>query len=421
MKRIKSLVFLLLLFLMYANAQTTCEVRGSSNNNTAILNTTTSNASRGNGSECCVQTSVSLTNPSLGQTTVIVAVYDEDGRQIANKGVVIEKNQQNTGRILICVEKTGSCNGVYTLRLKEASCNEQKAQMKKLKGSSDYIDLGLPSGTKWKNSNETSLYTMPHAEYVYGSALPSKEQWDELVEYCDWEWKNVGEYKGGAQVTGPNGNTIFLPAAGYSNFYSNNEAYKYSGADAGWVIGEYCTSTVSPAGKEYYLYFSQETVKVQEYHSLVGEYNVRRSVRLVAEKTPVQSYFVDLGLPSGTKWKNTSETERYTYDEAMAKFGDQMPTKTQWSELKELCEWIDHKIYIEVIGPNKNSIIIKKGWGYSKTKALDDWNDAFWGGEGFYLFKKDNIDNTFRWRNLPKYDFWAAPIGSCLSVHLVNK
>ncbi len=43
---------------------------------------------------------------------------------------------------------------------------------------------------------------------------PTKEDWDELLDNCTREWvtqNNVSGYK----LTGTNGNTIFLPAAGY--------------------------------------------------------------------------------------------------------------------------------------------------------------------------------------------------------------
>ena len=44
--------------------------------------------------------------------------------------------------------------------------------------------------------------------------MPSKEEVDELTQQCTWIWtthNNVNGYK----VTGPNGNSIFLPVAGY--------------------------------------------------------------------------------------------------------------------------------------------------------------------------------------------------------------
>ncbi len=38
---------------------------------------------------------------------------------------------------------------------------------------------------------------------------PTKDEWEELIEKCTWSWTGSG-YK----VTGPNGRSIFLPAAG---------------------------------------------------------------------------------------------------------------------------------------------------------------------------------------------------------------
>jgi len=74
----------------------------------------------------------------------------------------------------------------------------------------NYIDLGLPSGTLWKNKNESGdFYTYAQAEGKFRDNLPAKWQWDELQEKCKWEWTGNGY-----TITGKNGNSIFLPAAG---------------------------------------------------------------------------------------------------------------------------------------------------------------------------------------------------------------
>ena len=72
-----------------------------------------------------------------------------------------------------------------------------------------YVDLGLPSGTKWKSANEDGYYTYDEAVKKFGNSLPSKEQWEELKGNCIWVWKGNGY-----DVTGPNGKTIYLRAAG---------------------------------------------------------------------------------------------------------------------------------------------------------------------------------------------------------------
>ena len=74
-----------------------------------------------------------------------------------------------------------------------------------------YVDLGLPSGTKWKNQNEEGLLTYEAAKSQFGNNLPSKEQMEELINECQWTWDSTNK---GYTVTGQNGKSIFLPAAG---------------------------------------------------------------------------------------------------------------------------------------------------------------------------------------------------------------
>lgn len=73
-----------------------------------------------------------------------------------------------------------------------------------------FVNLGLPSGTLWKATNETEFYDYYTAVSIYGSNLPSQEQWTELKDYCKWSWTGNG-YK----VQGNNQAFIILPAAGY--------------------------------------------------------------------------------------------------------------------------------------------------------------------------------------------------------------
>jgi len=74
--------------------------------------------------------------------------------------------------------------------------------------------------------------------------------------------------------------------------------------------------------------------------------------------------YVDLGLPSGTLWKNQNEEGGfYTYDEAVAKFGCNLPTKNQCEELKNSCRWTWTGDGYRVEGPNGNQIFLPvEGW-----------------------------------------------------------
>ncbi len=75
--------------------------------------------------------------------------------------------------------------------------------------ATEYVDLGLPSGTLWKSQNESGYYDYDEALQQFGSSLPTDAQLNELVSKCRWTW--VGN---GYRVDGPNGNSITIPAEG---------------------------------------------------------------------------------------------------------------------------------------------------------------------------------------------------------------
>lgn len=136
-----------------------------------------------------------------------------------------------------------------------------------------YVDLGLPSGKKWATCNVGASSpedygdyfawgeTNPKAEYTdensltYGEQMgdisgnaqydaatvnwgggwrmPRKAEMLELVDHCEWEWTQLNGVNG-ARVIGPNGSSIFLPAAGNRYGSSLNLAGDY---------GDYWSST----------------------------------------------------------------------------------------------------------------------------------------------------------------------------------
>lgn len=88
------------------------------------------------------------------------------------------------------------------------------------------VDLGL--SVKWASHNlgaslssevgsrlDVSAVDTPVAEWGSAWRMPTKEEWQELIEKCTWEWV-VRDGIGGRLVTGPSGNSIFLPATGVS-------------------------------------------------------------------------------------------------------------------------------------------------------------------------------------------------------------
>ncbi len=90
------------------------------------------------------------------------------------------------------------------------------------------------------------------------------------------------------------------------------------------------------------------------------------------------SYFVDLGLPSGTSWARTNEGGNhmyYTYDDAVSKFGNKLPSKVQLEELKNKCTWTWTGMGYEVIGPNGKSIYLHAA-GYRNCNGEVDVVDT---------------------------------------------
>lgn len=76
-----------------------------------------------------------------------------------------------------------------------------------------WVDLGLPSGTLWCDTNEEGYYSWNEMMKKFDEEnLPKLTDFAELYDYCDWKWNAK---KKGMVVTGPNGNRIFIPASGF--------------------------------------------------------------------------------------------------------------------------------------------------------------------------------------------------------------
>ena len=103
--------------------------------------------------------------------------------------------------------------------------------------------------------------------------------------------------------------------------------------------------------------------------------------------------WVDLGLSSGTLWKKDNEAGFYTYDQAMAKFGNSLPTKVQLEELKSSCRWTLTRNGYRVEGPNGQSIVLPasgrlcSGGVYDVGSGGSYWSSTPGGsGNAWYLY-----------------------------------
>ena len=81
----------------------------------------------------------------------------------------------------------------------------------------EFVDLGLPSGTKWssdymKDGNNKEYLPYGRAESL---SIPTKEQWEELLDVCKWEFNIDNSFDFcEAQCVGPNGNTLRFERTG---------------------------------------------------------------------------------------------------------------------------------------------------------------------------------------------------------------
>ena len=308
--------------------------------------------------------------------------------------------------------------------------------------AAETIDLGLPSGTLWasynigasrpeeygdylswgetepqpveyywttyshcdgvSNSNHDigqdisgTEYDAAHVRWGDGWTMPTKADFKELTSCCDYKMTTRNGVKG-FEFTGPNGNTMFIPAAGY-RFRTN----------------------LQKEGEEASCWSATQTTNVNFAHEMnvsadqaLWDCYINRfaglTVRPVKHLPPVPADAVDLGLPSGTLWASYNigatepegygsyfswgETEpkdwyswgTYThcdgtketchdigieisgteYDVARVKWGEpwQMPTSEQINELVKNCqhEWTTHNGVngTLVTGPNGNTIFL---------------------------------------------------------------
>lgn len=84
----------------------------------------------------------------------------------------------------------------------------------------EYVDLGLPSGTLWASDyikDGDDVLFLPYSEALQYN-IPTEEQVDELREYCEISIKYDEDDNYVHIVLGPNGNSIVFKGHGYKTF-----------------------------------------------------------------------------------------------------------------------------------------------------------------------------------------------------------
>lgn len=154
-----------------------------------------------------------------------------------------------------------------------SGCSKESTDNADGGSGSEYVDLGLPSGTKWKirneqnpNDSEYGFFTYDEAWAIYHDQLPSDLQFKELKNNCQWEW--IGN---GYKVIGANNNYILLPAVGYRTC-----DMEIGGEN---LDGSYWSSTSVDASNAISLDISQEGAVMNTYYRCMGY-----SIRLVKRK-----------------------------------------------------------------------------------------------------------------------------------------
>ena len=138
---------------------------------------------------------------------------------------------------------------------------------------SGYVDLGL--SVKWAAANVGAdtpegygdFYDYDEAVSKFGNNLPTGEQFQELQNNCTWKWTT---HKGtdGYKVTGPNGQSIFLPAAGYCDCSGD--------VDFVGTYGYYWSSSPDDSHLAWYLYVNSGRIIMNYSFRCIG-----LSVRIV--------------------------------------------------------------------------------------------------------------------------------------------
>lgn len=93
-------------------------------------------------------------------------------------------------------------------------------------GKTEFVDLGLPSGTLWSTDyerDENEILFLPHTK-ASNLEIPSVEQWEELRNTCQWEFAIDSAYDlCKVQCVGPNGNILRFDRTGKRNIDTFSE------------------------------------------------------------------------------------------------------------------------------------------------------------------------------------------------------
>jgi hypothetical protein len=324
----------------------------------------------------------------------------------------------------------------------------------------EYVDLGLPSGTKWASRNigatavgdygnyyswgETqtkqsytwSTYTLGTdstslTKYNFHSKqgvvdnrlrlqladdaananwggkwrMPTRAEWQELLENCSWAWGSQpasnGFFINGYLITGPSGNSIFLPASGYKQ----DKLVQQPGVDAFYATSEILRSYFPDEQVSFYI--NNSTKRLDTQYRQLGlpvrpvydeKLSLEENTTLEADTVVVKNgdyYYAKLGLSSGAKWaiQNVGASTADEYGDYFA-WGE--------TESKETYDWSTYKWCNGSFDTQTKYCTYLDNGTVDKNIVLDledDAANAYWGGNWTMPTEKEQneLDNDCRW------------------------
>ena len=128
-------------------------------------------------------------------------------------------------------------------------------------GNTDYVDLGLPSGTLWSTDYEKEGDEVKYMRFSesLNYDIPTEKQWGELCENCRWERTLIGDtYR--IDCIGPKNKISFFPKGKIDNelvirpnrcyfwLNDNSESLEKASAYTGYNNGVIRSSTTNYIG-----------------------------------------------------------------------------------------------------------------------------------------------------------------------------
>ena len=306
----------------------------------------------------------------------------------------------------------------------------------------DTYKFGNPPNKYNTDDGKTSLESDDDAATILWGGkwrMPTAKEEEELFEKCTWEYTEQNSVNG-FRITGPNGNSIFLPAAGLYDA-SSSLANENSG---GWYWASTLTSNQLYARGIYFVgtsvsiditshdrcdghvirpVYGETTSKDSIFGEVADVVDLGLSVKwsswsLGASKIEDYGGLYGVGDPTGLK--TSSDPSDYYYEEnanicgteydlAHIKWGAdwRLPTTEELKELMEKCTWESNVTKDGVIGsvatgPNGNTLFFPySGCRAENSNSYFEKHASIWSGEtGYagdvaYSYSYNDLDINF--------------------------